>query len=262
MGWGTGNIGGGSGGGLNFKVVGNPQPTNPKENTIWLNTDVDITSWIFNANEPTEFEEGMVWFPTGASSPVEFNALKKNGIQVYPLAAKQYVSGALVDVTAQSYQNGAWVDWFTYLYNYGDECTAITGGWQGRAWGFGQDTQYVSATAPTISHSGSDMTIRLPRGHTGAVEIAKDVDLTHFTTLSVHGLANKVGGDWAVLLVINRNNTYWGTTAATTVWLSATSESEQTADISNIFGKYDIAFGLGAWDGEVSAKINYVRLER
>lgn len=43
-----------SGGGiaLNFKMVGNPKPTNPKENTIWIDTDMDITSWDFSIEPP------------------------------------------------------------------------------------------------------------------------------------------------------------------------------------------------------------------
>ena len=44
------NVGGGAG--LNFKVVGNPQPSNPVENTIWVDTDTPITSWVFSATEP------------------------------------------------------------------------------------------------------------------------------------------------------------------------------------------------------------------
>ena len=102
----------GSGGGaaLNFKVVGNPQPENPKENAIWVNTDVPIPKWYFDANQPESMAEGDVWFSTGTSSPIAFNALKKNYIQVYPLSAKQYIGGAWVDVEAKIYQGGAWVD--------------------------------------------------------------------------------------------------------------------------------------------------------
>lgn len=45
------NVGGGAG--LNFKVVGGTvQPINPKENTLWINTDVDIESWTFAAENP------------------------------------------------------------------------------------------------------------------------------------------------------------------------------------------------------------------
>ena len=114
---------------LNFKVVGNPQPENPKVNTIWIDTDVPIASYDFNATEPQAPAEGAVWFPTGTFSSAEFNALKKNGIMVYPLSAKQYVNGVWVDKTAKSYQDGAWVDWIIHLYNQGDECVDITGGW-------------------------------------------------------------------------------------------------------------------------------------
>ena len=57
-------FGGSGGGGLNFKVVGGTtQPTNPTENTIWVNTSVSITDWVFSATEPTTPVEGMVWIP-------------------------------------------------------------------------------------------------------------------------------------------------------------------------------------------------------
>lgn len=112
---------GGGGAGLNFKIVGNPQPSNPAENTIWVDTDVEITSWVFSATEPENPEEGMVWITTGTASTVEFNALKKNGVMVYPISAKQYVSGEWVSKTAKSGKGGAWVDWVadTVLYNSG-----------------------------------------------------------------------------------------------------------------------------------------------
>ena len=115
-------FGGGGGAALNFSVVGNPQPANPKANTIWVDTDVDITGWIFKATQPENLAEGNVWFLVGTSSPAEFNALKKNGITVYPLSAKQYINGALVDKTAKTYQDGAWADWivYTYLFKSGE----------------------------------------------------------------------------------------------------------------------------------------------
>ena len=42
----------GGGAPLNFKVVGGTKPSNPKENTIWVNTDTAITGWHFGAEEP------------------------------------------------------------------------------------------------------------------------------------------------------------------------------------------------------------------
>lgn len=115
------NLGGSGGASLNFKIVGNPQPSNPAENTIWIDTDVDITGWAFSATEPENPEEGMVWISTGAASAARFNALTKNNITVYPISAKQHIGGELITKTAKIYQNGEWVDWIMYLYNKGAE---------------------------------------------------------------------------------------------------------------------------------------------
>lgn len=46
------NLGGSGGAALNFKVVNNPKPENPKENTIWVNTDTEITGWQFASDDP------------------------------------------------------------------------------------------------------------------------------------------------------------------------------------------------------------------
>ena len=119
---------GGGGGGLNFKVIPNPQPDTAKENTIWVDTD-RINNYYFSATQPENMVDYDVWFHVGTSSPVEFNALRKNGIQVYPMAAKQYVSGVWRDVVAKSYQGGEWVDWVRYLYQNGNEFTDLSGGW-------------------------------------------------------------------------------------------------------------------------------------
>ena len=102
---------------LNFKVVGGAAaPDNPKENTIWVNTDAPITGWALSFAEPSEPEEGMLWIVTGTNSKVAFNALKKNTLMVYPTACKQFVNGAWNNVTAKSYIDGEWVEWRDYLF--------------------------------------------------------------------------------------------------------------------------------------------------
>lgn len=110
----------GSGGSnpLNFKVICNPKPENARENTIWVDTD-RINNYYFSATQPENMEEYDVWFPIGTSSPVGFNAVKKNGIQVYPQLAKQYVGGAFIKKDAMSYQDGQWENWRYYLFKEG-----------------------------------------------------------------------------------------------------------------------------------------------
>lgn len=40
---------------LTFEVVGGTKPSNPKENTIWVDTDTEITGWHFGAEEPNVY---------------------------------------------------------------------------------------------------------------------------------------------------------------------------------------------------------------
>lgn len=178
MGWGTGNIGGGSGG-LDFKIVGGTtEPSNPKENMIWIITDQKITSYIFSATQPTG-SAGMVWISTGTSSPVEFNALKKNGIQVYPIYAKQYVGGAWVHKIAKSYQNGEWCEWVTDLVVLKDG-TLYVGTWS------------VATTVSRFSNGTITATYDENKGNGGW--LSEKIDTTGHTKLVFRCKVSKVGG--------------------------------------------------------------------
>lgn len=99
----------GGGAPLNFKVVGGTtQPSNPTENTIWVNTSTAISNWIFSATQPTSPQSGCVWFTVGSVSQIAFNSLKKNMIMVYPMSAMQYSGISWAKVTAKIYQNNTW----------------------------------------------------------------------------------------------------------------------------------------------------------
>lgn len=114
---------------LNFKVVGGTaSPDHPRENTIWIHTDTEITGWVFSAWEPAG-EQGLVWITTGTHSAIAFNALKKNDLQVYPVCAKQYVDGAFVDVNMACYLGGKWTANRLPLLIEGVDNPQITGGW-------------------------------------------------------------------------------------------------------------------------------------
>ena len=127
------NVTSGAGTQLNFKVVGGTtQPGNPKENTIWVNTDTAITAWVFSATAPESPIAGMVWIMTEATGSVNANLLKKNAVTVCLTAAIQYIGGSWVNKAAYIYQGASWVQFSSeliYLYNTGNQCTNITGGW-------------------------------------------------------------------------------------------------------------------------------------
>lgn len=176
---------GGGGAALNFKVVrydpGAELPASAAENIIAVFTNVDIAGWYFSPTQPENMKQGEVWFLTGASSSVAFNALKKNSIEVCPIYAKQYVNGELVSVEAKTYQNGKWIDWITYLFNNGDECIDITGGWTSEGFTFGT-TKVVEAV-----NSGS--LIRMEYSGSGIVAIIKGtkekINLTNINKIRI-----------------------------------------------------------------------------
>lgn len=252
--------GGSGGGGLNFRVIGGTSaPTNPKENDIWVNTDVKITSYIFSATEPGSPAEGMVWISVGISSSIEFNALKKNGIQVYPISAKQYIGGVWTDVTAMSYQGGTFVTWIVYLYNLGDECKDLTGGWATRAWAY--DSNYKTKT-PTLTKNADSLTIAVGSSSnetdngSGVVEVLNDIDVTNISTIkanfksvTVSGSANSTYYPMLAICLVNRNATYFGTNkvAGTTksfTTIKTTNSVVLDCDVSKIKGSYDIVIGI------------------
>jgi len=107
---------------LNFSVVGGTtEPSSPMENMIWVNTDAEITGWVFQTTVPENPTEGLMWFNTNISAVTPFNALKQNGIYLYPTNSTQYVNGAWVGKIAKTYQNNIWIPWRFYLYNYGPQ---------------------------------------------------------------------------------------------------------------------------------------------
>lgn len=121
---------------------------------------------------------GHLWIHTGDSSNIEWNALKKNGLQVYPLAANQYVSGAWVTKPTKIYQGGAWKDWWSgELYTAGDEWTGITGGWVAKNTG--------SLTTGTLENKNSVLTATALINRCVWATTANKINLSNYKTLSV-----------------------------------------------------------------------------
>jgi hypothetical protein len=181
--------GGSLGASLNFAVVGNPKPNNPKENTIWLNTDVEITSWVFSAEEPENLAHGDVWIPIGVSGAVTLNALKKNGILLHPLEAKQYINGALVKKDAAIYQDNHWVEWVMWLFSNGD-IKNITGGWTVTT---GKNGAYPAEATPSLTVNEDSLVIRTNEGM-GFAHPKNPIDLTPYTTVHYTGTASDNSG--------------------------------------------------------------------
>lgn len=253
----------GGGAALNFVVIPNPKPETAKENTIWVDTD-SITSWVFSATAPDNPKAGMVWFSVAASSGVEFNALRKNGIHIYPVSAKQYIGGEWVNKTAKSYQNDAWVEWLPEgaLYYFGNQCVSVSGGWQAR--GIANNTQTTGKVTPTVTHNDDHMNIyvSMSSGTAGLVEVIKDQDLTNISTIDVDFEVPSSNGVRVKLAILDRSKTNLmeGTKAEILLKENNITSVERTSialDVSGMSGLYNVAIVfLHSWSGTKSCNMN------
>lgn len=277
---------------LNFKVVGGTSaPSNPTENTIWVNTDIPISSYYFSANMPfagsivenagtvfgtlegrvysktnggraawawvydgawsgcllvsedqnaasystsgnydsvqtagqtfvyngktyyyttgawfggdctsglnpvvkgSSIEEvlevlvktyeavadGTLWIQTGASSNMSFNALTKNGIQVYPIYAKQSINGEWVNKDMQIYQNGELTEaTLTVVPNHTDYGSTV---WKGYC------TSSSSNPSISVSSTSTSMTFNAYKNN-GVSAAYVPVDVTGFSRMTIAG---------------------------------------------------------------------------
>lgn len=109
---------------FNFEIVGGAtEPTNPIENMIWINTDIEIGEYQFSATEPTmradgtELQNGDVWISTRNYAGVYVNALKKNGIQLQMSACEQFNGTSWESKEIKIYQNSEWKDIDLIIFN-------------------------------------------------------------------------------------------------------------------------------------------------
>lgn len=263
MGIGKTNAGGG-GAALNFDVKAYATKelllaAAPKENTIGIISTTEMTGWIIDANQPENLTEGMVWISVGTSSTVEFNALKKNGLQVYPLTAKQYISGALVNVTAMSYQGEEWVEWIIYLYNSGNEFSDITGGWVATS-----VRAYSNNTAatPSVTRGEDNILIELTstsgNNKSGSLRTAKKITLDNCNKLTLDFYTSGTD-DGNVLLAIMSTDSpsyvYGNENAVAFVAGKVLSNTKLEIDLSAVTGEYYIFVALAVYNAN-TAKLN------
>ena len=120
---------GGGGGGLRI-VSGLTEPVKPKENMIWVKSDKAGKKYVFAEAAPEAPLEGLIWFSATGDGIIT--------------QANVYADGAWNRVDAYMYLSGTWVhiaSAIVYLYNKGDTCDAVSGGWEAAQW-------YINSGAP------------------------------------------------------------------------------------------------------------------
>ena len=243
---------------LNFRVVAyatedDLKKDNPKENTIGVVTTTEISSWVFSATEPSEPEEGMLWISNGLSSPVAFDALSKNTLQVYPISARQYVTGSWTNVTAKIYQNEEWKNWLTYLIKGGVIDTSIA---EFEISGVVDPPEnYVNFAASFENKNGKIRLVHPASGRICTYVNEEMIDLTPYSAINLNCLSVGGAGTYVILNVSNQRS-FRGDAEA------VVSPGIIKLDISSITGKKCINLVFYGWgENEHSLEFDDLWLE-
>lgn len=220
----------GGGSDLNFKVIAvaseSALPSTAAENTIAVITTTPISEWEMSVvTSPTwsGAPEGFVYITIRASylgDGIGFNAIKRNGLWVYPTGCQQYVSGAWASKVAKIYQNGTWADWrlvVKQLYWNGDKCENVTGGWD-----------YVS-DGGTVSFGTDSLYMAAPQGKYPKVYTVNEIALAaeSYNTLCIDCVVSLSGGNF--LEVTDTSGTSLGK-----AYIGTTSRGVTKLDVSSI----------------------------
>lgn len=163
-------------------------PSSGKENDVCIITSTPIPCWEVGAvDNPTwSMDDGFVYLTCDSSDASQPNLLRKNALYLKLMRCWQYGKGTWSTKDAYQYRNGAWVQFsstIVYLYNKGDLCTDITGGWKATAWPFASN-EY--GRAPTVDYKDTYVNLSINGGgnnYCGVFEPINKIDLTGVKTI-------------------------------------------------------------------------------
>lgn len=134
-----------------------------------------------------------------------------------------------------------------YLFNLGDKCTAVTGGWTLAAVPMytGSDAQHAEKPQITTQSNGG---IKLWMDYgTGIYRTTNKIDLSGVTTLTLNGSIygpNSGNANWAGMFVWSAIGSLYTSNVVAKVTSANAVKTNPTLDVSGLNGSYYIGFGL------------------
>ena len=216
---------GGGGSGVRI-VIKAGAPTNPRENTVWVKSDIAGRKYVFAEAEPEAAEEGLLWLSVTGKGIIT--------------AARVYSGGKWVLVDAYMFIGGQWVSiassWDGRLFDNGEQIEAVTGGWVGN------------------SHTVIDTVLALKMKNSRPLVSTNNViDLSLYKKLRC-----TAGGNFGYIGVASTKNL----TAQQPDWIAYTSivnNGETTLDVSSVQSGYVQCFAV--YDSNATVNITKIWLE-
>jgi hypothetical protein len=121
-----------------------------------VNTDTEITSYIFSNTIPSNPAAGMMWFNVDKVSPTPINALKQNSLYIYPTGCMQYIDSAWANKEVLLFQNDSWNSirpLTLVLYDAGTVNTDLVGSFKSVGMKTVAGNSGGSAAAPSVTYA-------------------------------------------------------------------------------------------------------------
>lgn len=150
------------------------------------------------------------------------------------------------------------ISYYLYLYNRGDTCTDITGGWNSFTWRYNASS--ASAKAPTVTYNSDNVYLSLYAG-AGAWGTQNTIDLTKYQTIHCNYTDSVTDHPFRIAGYKTKATYYQDTSVDFELYLSQTSNTNASANISSVTGLDYIALWESWASGTATARIYSIYLE-
>ena len=243
---------------LNFRVYTSPTvPETGEENDIVIISYVPMKNWMMSPDEPSGIprNDGDVWIQYTVTGET-YNVLKNATMLIATIFAWQYVDGEWVDVPSGSYHNGMWNNIIEYLYDQGDECTDITGGWS-----TGGPTSTSGYSIGTMDTSNNKITIIADKMKFISAKTTNKVDLTDCASLEIIVDSTTLPDKAYAYLCIYKDSSYWFSDN-TIARLPLTGNGTFSIPVADIDGSYYVGFSIESDITRASVTVSAVKLTK
>lgn len=239
---------------LDYAVVcAAERPTAPVKNTLWVRDGADAPDVRFSLTAPGMPTANMLWIEQGAQSTAPFEPVKNGGITVYPRRARQYsaTTSAWTLLRAELYNGTGWVDLCIPIYASGDECTAMSGGWNvaSTSWSTAGSGIPASITKNTDHIFITGNSYKVTGGSGYRLTTVSPLDLTDVERIGMS--VSELTGQ-GMLGVLAQGEKYMDPAACQDVTgASGTTPAETTMDVSSLTGMHYICLLMRCTEAKV-----------
>lgn len=142
------------------------------------------------------------------------------------------------------------IQYTLHLYESGDECTDITGGWKTAAKKKSSSANAAAATPSVTKKEGSVLVKLGTTNQSGIYTTVNPVDLTNYSVLALEGTFTVTGSVNLTLYAWTSISTYYGDNVAAQINVpSGGMTGKLELDISQLTGDYIVGFGMNTAQG-------------